>query len=500
MRIAPALLALLLLLAAATPAQAALNKPRHFEETLPYMAGLGNAEMTVVSGAVQATVRDASGSYGFFDSQGVTVGGLQQVCYSSTCQPTSGAPYRLEVVSGGSFALCFPNKTGGEFAADHSLALFVDFAQDDDLNSFGVDKSLVAPSLAGLFEFGSLPAITTPVGAFVPAPCTSQGGLTALDDTTVVHVRNGQATVQTLTGKSARISFTGSPTVTPVDAGFYIIPFNGGATAAFEPAATADAREGLDLARIQSLMTKLDGAHAGSMVEREQQPTGGEDTQDIVAGLLNGALLRLPEVPADGAPLSLEDSRFVRFSSLQVTGSSQLGLDGRAYFDLDDGKVAGAKPLVGVAMFQLPWWSYLLWVVAIGLFITRLALKPDKAHPVWDRFKWVGWVASPLVWILVFFLWDLEMRAVFGASLLHGTFGQFRLIVGLLQLGLLAIASFAAAAPLRIIGRNSALLAHQGTFMGISGAVGALLGFLVTATYLRAYLGVLFAQVLDKLA
>ncbi len=493
-----------LLAALAPQAQAAINKPRGFHEDFPYMAGLGNGAMTVVSGKLEATTSTTGASYGFFDSKGAILSGLTQVCYGTTManagctQP--GGSYTLTVSpmgrsGGGSFALCFPGASSGTFRAGHALGLFVDFAQDDDLNTFGVDKSLVAPSIDGSFHFGTVP--NAPGG---PQPCQQAGGLTSLDDVTTVQLRSGSSTVTTLTGKDAVFSFAGKATVSDVAAGFFILPFNGGSEAHFRPASAADAKAGLDLGRVQDLIRKLDRAHAGSSVDRSTSETGGKNTQELLAGLLNGALLRMPEAPSGNESFSLDGSRFARFSSLQVAGSNgKLDWDGKAYLDIDDGKVVGAKPLVGFWLFKLPWWSYLLWAVAIGLAIVRLVLKADKSHPRWDPLRWVGWVLTPVAWIVVFFLWDLEVRNVLGVSLLHGASGQFRLIVGALELGLLGIIGVAAAAPLKVIGRNAFILARQGTFMGISGGVGAILGFLFTAPYLRAYVGLVLAKVMEKL-
>lgn len=510
MRVARIILVLLLASLLIPATQGAINKPRDFRDQPPYMAGINANDMTVVSGDVDATVVSAGSAYGFFDSEGATLSGLQQVCYGTSCQPSSTTRYSLVVVpsaanatgerQGGSFAMCLPSASSGLFTAEHVLGLFVDFAQDDDLNTFRVDKSFVAPSIEGDFRFDPIPAIPTQASNVVPTPCDGQGGITALDATTVIHVRHGPQTVATLQGKDARISFTGQPALTPVAADFYILPFNGGSEADFTPASSSAARAGLELDRVQELIRKLDDAHASSTVERDQQPSGTGGTQAILAGLLNGALLSLPDAPAEGEQISLAGSRFVRFSTLTVVGGTSLAMTGRAHLDIDDGKVAGAKSLIGFFVFQLPWWSYILWFIAIGVFVVRLALKPDKRHPKWDAYKWVGWVTAVVAWLLVIFLWDLEMRAAFGASLLHGSFGQFRLIVGLLQFGLLAVAAFAAAGPLRIIGRNSFLLAHQGTFMGLSGGIAAILGFLFTAPYLRAFLAVLLEQVFDRLA
>src|SRR5205085_10597168 len=128
---------------------------------------------------------------------------------------------------------------------------------------------------------------------------------------------------------------------------------------------------------------------------------------------------------------------FARVTTLQVRGTSAnaLAWSGTATLDVHGGHVAGAKKLYGFALFKLPWWSWILWILGIGLWVTRLALKPEKHHPTWDRFRWIGWIVSPLAYLLVLFLWDIEVKAVLGLSLLTGhASGQMLLIVGAFEL------------------------------------------------------------------
>lgn len=501
MRPALAATTLLCTLLAAPVADATFNDPRSFEASYSYMPGLsGEGPITVVSGKVDATLPGGPGSHGFFESQGATLRGLRQVCYGSTCTADDASrPYQLVVPPGGSFALCFPTPAPGRFVAGHALAVFADLTQDENLNTFPVDRSLVAPSIDGEFTFTTIATIDAGITVqSLSRPCSLQGGLSALDDSTQVQLRRGAQTLTTLTGKEARFAYTGQPTVDPVQAAFFVLPFSAGARADFEPAARSDAREGLVLSRVNDLVGKLDDAHAGSTVDRTEAGAGGDDAAPFLAGLLNGALVRGEQTAQAG--IDLRDATFVRFSTFQVRGQGNgLAWEGRAYLAFEEGDVDGAKPLVGVWLLHLPWWSYVLWAAAIGLAITRLVLKPVKDHPRWDRLRWIGWVATPLAWLLVFLLFDLEMHAVFGASLLRGSFVQFRLVVALLQLALLGFIGLAASAPLRVLARNGFLLARQGTFMGLAGCIAAVLGFLLAVTYVRGYLEVLLRLVMANL-
>ncbi len=498
--LAVALLALLVL-TALPQAEAALNKAKPFTESFPYMASVtADGAMTIVSGSLEADIAPAPGAFGFFDARSTTVSGLDRVCWGATCRDAPARGLQITVSQGGAFALCFPTHPSATLQAGHVLGLFADMASDDDLNTFVVDKSLVAPAVDGTLAFGPLAAVPSSALDLVTArPCTTVGGLAVLDDTSQVTIRDGATTHATLVGKQARLLFAGQPSVPAVQAAFFITPFGAGAEARFDSATTSAAREGLNLSRVQDLIQALDQSHAGSTVDRTEAPAT-DSSQDLLADLLNGAVLGMPQGPGNGTEFPVADLHFIRFTRMTVTGSSSgLLWEGKAMFQVEDGKVVGARAIAGVGFLQMPWWSYVLWVSAIAVFIVRLSLKPDKTHPLWDRFKWMGWASAIVAGLLVFFLWDAEVGAVLGTSLLRSS-GQARLIIGALQLALLGIISFIAAVPLRVVLRNGSLLAHQGTFMGLAGAVSTLIGFLLAATYLRAYLGLVVQQVMARLA
>ncbi|HJQ92692.1 MAG TPA: hypothetical protein VJ874_00230, partial [Candidatus Thermoplasmatota archaeon] len=219
---------------------------------------------------------------------------------------------------------------------------------------------------------------------------------------------------------------------------------------------------------------------------------------DATPALFAGAVLSLPASGAGG-----DGFAFARTPTLEVRGlqDGRLAWSGKAALDVHDGRVEGAQPLHGIGFVALPWWGWLLWIAALTVWIVRLVRKPEKKNPRWDPHKWVGWVASAVVFLLVFWLWDLEMRAVLGLSLFSGHLtGQMFLLIGLLQVATLGLLSFAAIAPLRMILRNTSLLLHQGTFMGLAGAVAGLLGFLIGATLLRSGLDLVFGQILASLS
>lgn len=160
----------------------------------------------------------------------------------------------------------------------------------------------------------------------------------------------------------------------------------------------------------------------------------------------------------------------------------------------------GAQELHGFWLIQLPWWGWLLWAVAIGVFVTRLAVKPVQEDDRWEQYRWVGWLAGFALFVLVFVLWDLEMRSVWGTSVFTtNTTGTAFFITLALQLGTMALVLGAVAWPISIIVKNSLLLGRQGTFMGLGKPTSMLLAYLLGATLFLAYLELILQRVVENL-
>lgn len=500
MRSTPVLAALLLLLA--LPAsQAALNQPRPFEAQHGYMAGLGGESFIMVSGELEGAMANAAGSFGFFGTSGAQITGLTRVCWIQTtrqCADSASGALSLVVEPGGSFGLRIPDGIEATVDADHALGMFVDLGGRGDLNSLALGRTLLAPMVEGRIALDGIAAI--PEATTNDPTGNGAGILTALDASTTIEVHDGSTVRVSLTGKGEPLVFAGRPDLAPLGCEMALLPFEGtSAVARFQRASKAAASEGLDIERINGLMDRLYSANEGNPTQSAPVDSAAFGPyEDAVAGLFGGAVLNLPSEGGSGADLG-----FARFTRLTVDGTVGSGLawSGKASLEIRDGHVVGAKPLYGFSVLQLPWWSWLLWVLAIAAWGVRLATRVEKAHPLWDRYKWVGWVASPLMLLLVFWLWDLEVRALLGLSLFAGNVsGQMLLIVALLQVGTFLTASFAAMAPLRMLLRNGSILGRQGTFMGLSGAIASLLGFLFVATYLRSYLDLIVSRVLAGIA
>lgn len=502
MRPVSGLLATLVVLVASLPTgQAAINGDRAYRADYDYMPELDAAQFIMVSGHVEADMPNSGGSFGFIATQGAELTGLTRVCWTAAirqCADSSSGNLRILVADGGSFGVKLPQGVEARLAADHAVAMFVDLAGEANLNSLDLGNSLVTPMVDGVATLLGIPPIATNT---IPQP-ESEGpaAMTLIDASSSAQILDGSTVRATLAGKGDPVTFAGRPVLTPVRADMAIMPFEGASDVArFEKADRAAAKAGLDINRINALMDRLYNANEG-------QPTNSVPLDanafgpyaDAAAALFGGAVLRVPTQGATGA-----DIAFARFSTLQVAGlpGNDLAWSGRASLEIRDGHVVGAKDLSGIGFLAMPWWGWLLWIAALALWVTRLVRKAPKDHPTWDRFKWVGWVASPLAFLLVFWLWDRELRALLGLSMFSGdATGQVFLLIGALQVGTFFAASFAAIAPLRMILRNGSILLKQGTFMGLAGAAASLVGFLFIVAYLRSYLDLIISQVLTGIS
>lgn len=489
---------LLLLLGLGAPAgQAAINDPMPFRAELPFSEGLGAGAMQVVSGRLEAQLASAEGTWGFFNTTGAAVVGLRQACWSATqCTQSPGDDVAVVVLEGGSFGLSVPDTSDGRLEAAHALGLFVDFGGQDDLNSFTLGRSLVAPVVDGQMAFTRI----TPIPPLGPLQ-REGGGVTALDEATVINVYRGDTLVASRPGKVDPVTFSGSPRIEPFGVESAIVPFGGSSVAYFSPAGERAAKAGLDLRRIQSLSQDVEDAQEG------QQAGGGEGPKvgfggfgRLLAEVLNGAILGVPN-DAAGSTSFAEAFVFVRFTRLAVAAEGEgLAWQGRAALQMQEGEVKGAEPLYGVSFLALPWWSYLLWGLAIVALVVRHVLKSPRKSERWDRLRWVGWVAGGVAFVLVFVLWDRETNAVWGTSILTTDAGGKALFAtALVQLLPLSLVMFATAAPLRMLLRNGLMMARQGTFMNLSGPVASLLGYFLGAHLLLSYLELILVQVIEKL-
>jgi hypothetical protein len=467
------------------PAQAASHAP-DYSVTIPYLTDLRpDGNLTVVSGAMAATLPAASGAAGFFNTTGAAITGLTRVCWTSADADCADAPtgsLRIDVVRG-AFAVRLPDPVRLDAGADHGMALFYDFAQQRDLNSLGLGRSLAMPAVGGSVSYGAIPAIPlrTPDG-------DGDGVAVALDAGTRIEVRRAGALVHAIEGKQDPLLFQGAPALAPFGAALMVLPFGEGARLQVRAAELRDAQAGLDLARLAALISSLEGARAGGDSGNAVSDVDLGPVESVAPRLLNGAVVTLG-TDVDNLLASIL-SNFARIDTLTVTPTERgVHMEGDGPLVLQDGHVVRSHPLVGFGLLQMPWWSWLLWAAGIAAFVMVLVRRPAKENERWSRLNWVGWVALAVTAPLVFWLWDREVARVWGVSILTPGLDaealRFAAVVELLPA--LAIL-FAVVSPLRLVLRHGLRLAGQGRFMRLAAPAALLLGYLAGVGLMHAYI------------
>ncbi len=494
MRTALPLVLVALLLIPAVSGQ--INGVHEFTADYDYADANGQSPFTVVSAAIHAELNGADGSFGFFDTQGFRIDGVERVCWKNNRDQGCAEGHELGLMTeaGGSVGVRLPDPVDGTYTADHALALWMDFDQGEDLNTFGLGETLLAPSVGGSMALGDIDHIPLQNIHFIDPE--RAGGLAGLDDDTVIRIDGvvgvlGDGCVPPscrFNGKDTVFTFEGSPVISPFEVGFGLMPFGPGSATTFSPATDEAVAEGLRFARINEMLAAVESANAQSGGSETQQiDSATEELEVVLQETLAGALITIPtSSEADFG----EVFRLNRFTTLTMAADANgLHGEGTTAFRVADGEVTGAQPLFGVWLFKLPWWGFALWAVAIGLWVTRLVTKPEKKHERWDRYKWVGLVFALLMGLLVFALWDMEMAHVFGTSLFTtSASGQALWATVGIQVATFLLVFGIVATPIQMVLKNSLLLAKQGTFMGLATGTGILLSYVLGATLLLSYL------------
>lgn len=486
----PAVLLLALLL---VPAAAGAE----FQATASFEPFPPETSLAFLSGSLEARLSGEAGAYGFMElREDLAVTGVTRICGDTvTCAPVSGS-YTLVVQAGGAAGLHFPGLTSGTARAQHAIAFTADLSgvhrgQLSGRSDFRLGPSLLALTVGGTHDFGAIPAVPETVLTPTSGP-EEAAGLAGLTDDTVITIYQGTQVLQTLKGKQA-LAFQGHPAIGTVAANGLLLPFAGASTLAMERAAAEDAARGLDLDGLGASIDRMQLALTG----QKQDPVALDlgPLNDVADKVLNGAFVHFP-TQGTGPSDVLPKMELVRFESLAGrSADGSLALSGEAPLAIQGGRVQGAEGLAGFSYLQMPWWSWLLWALAIAAFVTRLVLKSPKQHPKWDRLRWVGWTATIVLLIALVWLWDRRFGDVFGVSLFGGAGGDTFLPVLLVEFGTLSLVLFAVVTPLRILLRNGFRIAKQGTFMGLAGPLALLGGILLGGGLLLSYLDLVLQAV-----
>lgn len=470
----PLLLAVLLV----PVAPAAINGPIPFETDLPFSAGFGpDSGVTLASGTVEAHPASADGVHGLMGAAGLRVDGVDRACWRGDCVI---GDISLVVSDGGSAALRFPVATSGTLDGAHAAGFFVDWAGSENLQDMGLGKSLLALLVDGRYAFDAIPpfqaqGMPDERDSAVLAPFGNGTRITVLDDGEEVAMLEDDGSV----------IFDGAPVVQPFTLEVGVLPFEAGARATFTPADPGDTQQGLDFTRLEQALS--DGGPDGEG-DGDPDGTGAPALPDGLSGILSATAVHLPPA-TDSFQGLLSDGVLLRYDELTVTSDGAgMAWTGGAPLQVQGGQVVDADPL----LFLWPWWAYLLWGLAIAGIVVRKVLKAPAEHERWDEYRWVGLVGGLVAGLVVFVLWDLEMRAVWGVSLLSGAgSGSGLATVAALQLIPLALVGIGIGLPLQSLFKSGTMLAQQGTLAGAGRVAAPFVMFLLGATLILDYIGLL---------
>ncbi len=478
-------------------AHAALNPVLPYEDEGEYITSFDELS-NVLSGQPEMDVVGAHNGTVLLGADEFSISGLTRLYWGKDgggSDFAAGTNLRIEVAQNSSIALRHPGEYNYDYGADYALSFFADasalFGASKPEN-LGFGPSLVSFPVAGEanFDLGILPA-TPFAGSSFNDFVDESALLLTFTPGSMLTLFSDDGNVRTvLSGEGRWVGFQGTPQVDPVQAQVMALPTPDGTTTDFQPAADEAAAEGLSAENLATVLATLSASEGSDLSAVE----GLQDVTEGLSAVLNGAYLGIDATNGTGgAAALLQSATVVRFNSLSATrDGDQLHLEGRSPLQIQNGAVVGANPLVGI----FPWWSLLLWAVALGLFVLRVVVRPSAKHPVWDKFSWVGLVGGVAAALIVFWLWDAETKALWGTSMFSsGSSGVSLGIIALVQLLPLALAGLAIGLPTRMIVKSGTRFAGQGNFMRVGAIVAPFMVLLLGAGLMLDYLDLLIGAI-----
>lgn len=286
-----------------------------------------------------------------------------------------------------------------------------------------------------------------------------------------------------------------------------LVPFEEDGNATFRPAGAGALRSGLDVNRIAQGLAELQGKDP-----REAQPPLDEDAQSILnqlAPILNGALIGTPDenLTIGGQDRSGGFIHVLRFSSLHVSPAQdgRLSYEGSGRFLLADNQLHTTKATIGSPPFSLPVFSLVLWVFAAGAIVAGFMMKPFATpSPALAAFpiRIVAIAFHIVCLILLFVLWDMEIKSFLGTSLLTGLgngAGIGLATIAALQLIPLGVAATLFGLPVRFIINGVLRVVNMKKARGIGRGLGNLATWGLGAAFIPVILNPVLQMLLSRL-
>lgn len=455
---------------------------------LPFYNTAEGSGQAFLSGGVQMEASAETGTFGFVGVSGegrdgeptaVRFNNLRQVCWqvsANGCASTQGTGLEVLIEKESSFAMRFPGTTTVELAAGHALGSFLDLRDEQDLEGLRLAKTFVGVTLDSEFEVGLPPVMVTSV----PQPDTA-GSIVLLEESSSLIVRLDGNVVHTGRGASTLILVQGQGIgMEHFAAEATMLSVSTAGTGTWTRSDPALAQAALEQGRLDRFGV---GGSSQEHVDAVVDKLG--PMRPLLGSLMAGAFLKVDDPEAGVKGLTL-----ARFDTL-TSDVSGLGVAVHATGPLvvEHANVHGAQALVGVGWVQVPWWTFLLWGIAIIVVVVRMVRRAPKSQTN-DGPGWVRWLVRSGAGLLVFFLWDQDVRALLGASVLQFPDSATMGMLALFQIGFLAGMAILAQWPLSLAFQNAARLFGQGRLWGAPMGLAILVGYLLSAPLLLSYLQV----------
>lgn len=257
-----------------------------------------------------------------------------------------------------------------------------------------------------------------------------------------------------------------------------------------------------------------------NLVADEENATGGSDDQREddplsslrqIAPVLDGVLLGNLSQPVtvDGEPFQDAGWAFFRFERMELAAgpaANEVSLAGESRLMLVDGDLYDERNAIHLGPLHIPVLSIVLWLVAAGAIFASYSLKPLVGADNVKSFglvRLLGLIFHILAFVAAFVLFDLEIKAVLGTSLLTILFaggggqGVALGLVAFFQLLPFGLAALFFGLPMRFLANAALRFGGLNSAKGFGKGVGNLATWGLGALFLRVLLGGFLALALD---
>ncbi len=259
---------------------------------------------------------------------------------------------------------------------------------------------------------------------------------------------------------------------------------------------------------LENLVADDEDANADPDGQGEDDPL---DSLRQIAPVLDGVLLGNLSQPVtvDGEPFRDAGWAFFRFDRMELAAgpaANEVSLAGESRLILVDGELYDERNAIHFGPLHVPVLSVILWVMAAGAIFASYSLKPLVGASNVKSFgliRLLGFIFHILALVAAFILFDVEIKAVLGTSLLTILFtggggqGVSLGIVAFFQLLPFGLAALFFGLPMRFIANAALRFGGLNSAKGFGKGVGNLATWGLGAIFLRVLLGGFLALALD---